>query len=328
MSGQFTAQQYSSDKLERVFGDRYRILEVIGTGVMSTVYSAWDLVLQRQVAVKVLSPTFEMEVEDRERFRREARIAAGLVHPNIVPVYSFDRIDGVTFLTMPYVDGESLARRLAREGTLSPTETSIILIGLADALHWVHRRHVVHRDLKPSNVLLEGGTGRPMLIDFGVATLATSDHSRSEMPKRFGTPTYMSPEQALGAVDSDGRSDLYALGVIGFQMLTGRLPFVGASPRELAAQHVALDPPPLRRLVPSTPADLARIVERCLAKEPARRWKDAERLADALRGRARSRGPIRMLRRLTARFRRLRVAHPEGGLDSGAWVQRETPSLA
>ncbi len=277
------ALTHGRDQLDRVLGPRYKVVGLLGSGAMSSVYLAWEFALQRRVAIKVLSPAFERHLEDRERFRREARIAANLAHHHIVPVLGYDQRGGVTYFVMPYVSGESLARRLERDGRLTPAEACRILADLADALEVVHRAGVIHRDVKPDNVLLDGATGAAMLTDFGVATLLTSDHSRSEVSKAFGTPHYMSPEHALGEIDSDGRSDLYALGVLGYQMLTGRLPFRGASARDVVAQHVAVDATPIDRLTPGVPAAVATVIARCLAKHPADRWPTAQALVAALR---------------------------------------------
>ncbi len=320
-------RDHDPSQLERAFAGRYKLVEVVGRGAMSTVYRAWEFGLQRSVAIKVLAPVLEDQLEDRERFRREARIAAKFSHPNIVPVYAFDRHSEVTFLVMPFVDGESLSKQMQRAGRMEPKVVRSILADLAGALHCVHSHGVIHRDLKPSNVLMDAITSRPMLTDFGVATLMTSEHSRSEVPKRFGTPQYMSPEQALGEIECDGRSDLYALGVLGYQMLTGRLPFDGVSPRELAAKHVAVAPPPIATLTRDVPEDLIHAIERCLAKAADARWSDAEELGHALRRSSRSRRGFSAWRPLKW-LRRLLRGGPPAVHSSGVWVAPETPTLA
>jgi serine/threonine-protein kinase len=276
--------------LEGTLAGRFKIRRLIGRGGMSSVYLAWDHALERKVAIKVLAPEFETEVEDRERFRREARIAADLFHPNIVPVYASEQRNGLTFVVMHYVAGPSLAARLESAGALTVQESVEILVGLSRALDAVHRIGVVHRDIKPDNVLLDEISGRPLLTDFGVATVSTSEHSRSEVAKALGTPHYMSPEQALGEQAADGRSDLYSLGVMGFRMLAGRLPFKGGSAQSVVAQHVALEPPPVRHYAPHVPEGVARVLERCLAKNPAKRWQDATQFRTALLKAAQSSG--------------------------------------
>ena len=294
--------------LEGTLAGRFKIRRLIGRGGMSSVYLAWDHALARKVAIKVLAPEFGNQVEDRERFRREARIAADLFHPNIVPVYASEQRNGLTFVIMHYVAGPSLAARLDSIGALPVDESVNILAGLAEALDAVHRIGVVHRDIKPDNVLLDEVSGRPMLTDFGVATMSTSEHSRSEVSKALGTPQYMSPEHALGEQAADGRSDLYSLGVVGFRMLTGRLPFNGGSAQSIVAQHVALEAPPIQHYAPHVPERIAQVIDRCLAKKPHKRWADAAQFRAALLRAAASPdgspwSPRNVLRRLKKRRR-------------------------
>ncbi len=268
--------------LEAALAGRFKIRRLVGRGGMSSVYLGWDHTLERKVAIKVLAPEFEKQIEDRERFRREARIAGTLFHPNIVPVYASEKQNGLTFVVMHYVAGPTLAARLESVGALPVDEAVDILCSIADALDAVHRIGVVHRDIKPDNILLEETTGRPMLSDFGVATVATSEHSRSEVTKALGTPHYMSPEHALGEQACDGRSDLYSLGVVAFRMLTGRLPFTGSSAQSIVAQHVALEAPPVHHYAPHVSEEICAVIDRCLAKDPSRRWPDAEAFQIAL----------------------------------------------
>jgi len=268
--------------LEATLAGRFKIRRLVGRGGMSSVYLGWDHALERKVAIKVLAPEFVRHLEDRERFRREARIAASLFHPNIVPVYACEQQNGLTFVVMRYVAGPSLAARLESVGALPVDETVEILAALSDALHSVHGIGVVHRDVKPDNILLDEVNGQPMLTDFGVATVATSEHSRSEVVKALGTPQYMSPEHALGEQAADARSDLYSLGVVGYRMLTGRLPFSGGSAQSIVAQHVALEPPPVGHYAPHVPEQVSHVIDRCLAKKPAKRWADAGTFRTAL----------------------------------------------
>ena len=260
----------------------YRVMDLVGRGGMSAVYLAWEYALERYVAIKLLSPALRLNLEDRERFRREARIGASLSHPNIVPVYTYGEVSGLPFFVMPYVRGETLAERLERVGRVPVVGACSMLADLADALDCAHRRGVLHRDVKPGNILLDSDTGRPMLTDFGVATVSTSEHSRSEMRKALGTPNYMAPEQALGDHQFDGRGDIYSLGVVAFQMLAGRLPFVGVTSAEIVAQHVGREAPPLAQVAPDVPAPVAAVIDRCLRKDPRRRWPDGAALRDAL----------------------------------------------
>src|SRR3954466_13213450 len=210
-------------------GDNYQVVRELGKGAMGVVFLARDISLHRLVAIKVLRQDMTGHPDHHERFRREARMTARLSHPNIVPVYSFGEIGDFVFIVMKYVHGESLAARLRRDGTIAGPECRRLLGELAQALDYAHREGVVHRDLKAENILIERGTGRAMLTDFGVALLRSLDPSHSEVSRAFGTPHYMSPEQAAGELDIDGRSDLYSLGVLGYYMLSGVLPFDGTT---------------------------------------------------------------------------------------------------
>ena len=268
--------------LERAVAGRYKLVRLLGRGGMGAVYLAWEHALERMVAIKVLPPAMAQSMETRERFRREARALASVEHPNVVSLHAFGEFEGLLYFVMGYVSGEPLADRLRRQRRLSAEETRRVMAELADALDHAHRQGVIHRDIKPENILLERVTGRPMLADFGVATVRTSEHSRAEAAKKFGTPHYMSPEQALGEHEFDGRSDLYTLGVLGYLMLTGRLPFQGASFAEIAAQHVTKDPPGIQDFAPAAPDDLVAAIMRCLAKNPKKRWPDGRSLHDAL----------------------------------------------
>jgi serine/threonine-protein kinase len=282
--------------LEGALGRQYDILLPLGRGGMGAVYLARERALERFVAIKVLRPDLSASPEGRERFRREARIAAQLAHPGILPLHTFgevpvgpadsERREGLgssyVYFVMGYVRGESLAARLAREGALPPGEARRILAELADALDCAHRHGVVHRDIKPANVLLDADGGRAVLADFGIARLLGADDSLTTTGAVVGTPHFMSPEQAAGAADVDARSDLWSLGAVGYMMLAGREPFVGENAADLAYQRLALDVPPLRGIAPSVPPALEAVVMRCLVREPALRWQDARSLREAL----------------------------------------------
>jgi serine/threonine-protein kinase len=261
---------------------RYAVEREIGRGGMSRVYLAWDRQASRQVAIKLLLQGPHTSLADRERFRREALIAAQLEHPHIVPCHEFVCADGLALAVMRFVPGDSLADALAQRRRFEPSEVVALLAPIADALAHAHRGGVIHRDVKPANILLHGDDGWPFLTDFGIATLRTSEQSRAESAKAFGTPEFMSPEQAAGAWDADHRSDLYSLGLVAYLLLAGRLPFRGTNPLALAAQRVALEPPSLATLAPHVPARLARVVDRCLERDPRRRWRDAATLRRAL----------------------------------------------
>lgn len=265
-----------------VLGDRYEILEQIGHGGMSRVFRGRERVTSRPVAIKMLALRYSASLADRERFRREARIAATTRHPNVVSCLEFARTGSTVIAVMEFIDGPTLAQRLDAEGALSPAEALGLLAPLAGALERLHESRVVHLDVKPANILLRTTDGRPFLTDFGISLLRTSEQSRSEVSRRFGTPEFMSPEQSMGWWDADHRSDIYSLGLVGFRMLAGRMPFAGGSPVAHVAQRTCFDAPPLGRLAPHVPAALARIIDRCLAREPRRRWPNAGALREAL----------------------------------------------
>jgi predicted Ser/Thr protein kinase len=267
--------------LELKLGGQYRILRLLGRGGMGAVYLARDLTLEREVAIKVVRPA-SASAAMYDRFRREARTAAQLSHPNIVPLHAFGQVDGMPFFVMGYVRGESLADRLRREGRVPEEDARRILAEIADALDHAHRQGVVHRDIKPDNVLLEDATGRALLTDFGIAKSIGRGETLTQYGSVVGTPHYMSPEQAAGHAGIDGRSDLYSLGVMGYGMLTGRLPFEGTSAADILSKHLTQEPPSLRSLLPSVSDATQQAIERCLAKDPEKRWPDARALRASL----------------------------------------------
>jgi predicted Ser/Thr protein kinase len=269
------------ESLEAAIGFQYRVERLLGRGGMGAVYLAHELALDRPVAIKVLPPD-RSDPAMRERFKREARTAARLTHSGIVPLHTFGEVKGLLYFVMGYVDGESLAARLAREGNLDPEEARRILVEVAEALEYAHRQGVVHRDVKPDNVLIEGDGGRVVLADFGIARAAQAGASLTDTGHVVGTPQYMSPEQASGRRDVDGRSDLYSLGVMGYAMLSGRPPFEGTTPAEVLVKHLTQEPPALQEAAPGAPEQLVSAVTRCLAKDPATRWTDAGSLKRAL----------------------------------------------
>jgi hypothetical protein len=267
--------------LARALGSQYQIVRLLGRGGMGAVYMAHEPFLERDVAVKVLPSEFGTGTA-RERFLREARTAARLSHPNIVPLYTFGQAEDVLYYVMGYVEGESLEARLQREGRLAPDEVRRITSELAEALEYAHQKGVVHRDIKPDNVLLERATGRALLTDFGVAKQSAKAETLTQTGMIVGTPHYMSPEQASGDRDIDGRSDIYSLGVMAYRMATGRLPFEGSNLRELLAQHATRSPVAPTQIVTSLPLDIDTVITRALLKEPAQRWPNARMVREAL----------------------------------------------
>jgi hypothetical protein len=267
--------------LERALGSGYRILRLLGRGGMGSVYLARDQSLERLVAVKVLAHERSLDESSRERFRREARTAARLTHPNIVPLHAFGEADGMMYLVMGYVPGESLAARLRRDGRLAVADARRIVADLADALDHAHRQGVVHRDVKPDNVLIDDESGRALLADFGIARGLGTGGTLTQAGAVIGTPQYMSPEQSAGK-ELDGRSDLYSLGAVAYTLLAGRPPFEGKDAGSVLAQHLTQDPPALRSLRPDVPDETSAAVMRCLSKDPAARWPDARAFREAI----------------------------------------------
>jgi serine/threonine-protein kinase len=277
----------------RVFANRYELGTEIGRGGMADVYLAHDRLLDRRVAVKVLSPAFASDATNVERFRREAQSAARLNHPNIVSVYDWGEEDGASYIVMEYVPGQTLSALIQSYGRLSPTEAVPIAAEIADALAFAHANGVVHRDVKPGNVLVTPN-GQVKVADFGIAR-AESGEALTKTGAVLGTASYFSPEQAQGFA-LDGRSDVYALGVVLYEMLTGAPPFTAGSPASVAYKHVREEPTPPSRVVAGLPGALDRIVLTALAKDLSERYQSADDLrADLLRferGRPLVGGPV------------------------------------
>ncbi len=261
--------------LQQAVAGRYSLERELGRGGMGIVFLARDVALDRPVAIKLLPPALGARAGLTERFVHEARTAARLSHPNIVPIHAVDEAGGMVFFVMSFVDGETLGDRLRDKGPLTPHEAARLVQEVAWALGYAHGRGVVHRDIKPDNIMLERASGRAIVMDFGIAGAAGG------AAEHFGTAQYVSPEQATGE-SVDGRSDLYSLGVVGFLALTGRLPFDGEDLHALLAMHVSRPAPPLLSVAPGAPRKLAQALDRCLAKAPADRFPDGEALAEAV----------------------------------------------
>ena len=269
-----------TDRLQRALGTTYRLDRELPGGGMSRVFLATEVHLAREVVVKVLPPEMAAAVQS-ERFAREIQLAASLQHPHIVPLLTAGSAEGLAWYVMPFIAGESLASRLAREGALPVNEALRILRDIVDALAYSHERGVVHRDIKPDNVMLSGR--HALVTDFGVAkAVSASSGGRGALTTggvALGTPTYMAPEQAAADPHVDHRADLYAVGVVAYELLTGRTPFVAMTPQAMLAAHVTAYPDHVTLHRPSLPPMLAAAVMRCLEKHPADRWQSAAEFA-------------------------------------------------
>ncbi|MEO6528147.1 MAG: serine/threonine-protein kinase [Gemmatimonadaceae bacterium] len=272
------------DRLVAAVGTQYQVDAEIGRGGMAVVYRATDLRLHRRVAIKLLPPELAFNPDVRERFMREAQTSAQLAHPHIVPIYTVDEREGMVYFVMALVDGESLGQRLGREQQLPIADARRILADVADALAYAHERGVVHRDVKPDNIMLERSTGRAVVTDFGIARAAAGDSRLTVTGVAVGTPAYMSPEQALGERELDGRSDIYSLGVVAYQMLAGETPFRASNTPAMLVKHLSEAPRQLDTLRRDAPPPLVHAIMRALAKKPEKRWSDAAAFRAAITG--------------------------------------------
>ena len=258
--------------------ERYRLTGEVGRGGMATVFLARDVRHARDVAVKVVHP-FVAAALGRKRFLAEIEMVAQMHHPHIVPLYDSGDADGALYYVMPYVSGLSLRQRLARENRLGAAEVVALLRDVCDALAYAHARGIVHSDIKPDNVLVSGR--HALVADFGIARDATRSTDRTGPGFTLGTPAYMAPEQILGGT-IDQRTDIYAVGLLGYELLAGRTPFVTEGRHEMMLAHLEKAPPELGKVAAETPPRLAMVLMRCLAKRPEERWQSAEELLEQL----------------------------------------------
>ena len=267
--------------LQAALAGEYSLQRELGRGGMGIVYLARDVQLDRDVAIKVLPSHLAHDRQARERFLREARMAAGLSHPHIVPIHRVSEVGGFVFFVMSYIEGETLGDRLRTRGPLPPADATRILREVAWALAYAHGRGIVHRDVKPDNILLEARTGRALVTDFGIAYGGADPTVVTDPGKIMGTAHFMSPEQA-GSEAVDGRSDIYALGVVGYLAVSGRLPYDAPNVPALLFRQATEEPPSVMHAAPGLPPALGAAIDRCLAREPAERFGDGEALAEAL----------------------------------------------
>ena len=266
----------------RLYSNRYQVTHLIARGGMAMVYRAQDELLSRAVALKILYPELSADPLFVERFRREAQAAANLSHPNIVPVFDWGEDDGTYFIVMELIDGTSLAEMLRGGRTLTASRSAQLIAQVAAALGYAHRSGVVHRDVKPGNILITSD-GQVKVTDFGIAQAVATEDQLAEAGSVMGTATYFSPEQAAGS-SVDGRSDVYSLGVVLYEMLAGRPPFIGDTPVDVAGQHVNDVVPPPTQFNDAIPRDLEAITMQALAKWPDQRYQSADEFrADLLR---------------------------------------------
>ncbi|MBA3645868.1 MAG: protein kinase [Gemmatimonadaceae bacterium] len=269
------------ERLRAALSDRYSVEREVGAGGMATVYLADDLKHGRKVAVKVLRPELAAALGP-DRFPREIRILARLQHPHILPLLDSGEVEGILYYTMPYIDGESLRQRIDREGALPVHEAVRITRDVADALASAHALGILHRDIKPGNVMLSGR--HALVMDFGIAK-AVSDAGGDTLTTvgvAVGTPVYMSPEQATGSDDVDARSDIYALGILAYEMLTGRPPFQGKNSQAILSAQILDKPDPVTEKRPTVSSALEQVVMRCLEKAPSDRYQTTEELIPIL----------------------------------------------
>jgi serine/threonine-protein kinase len=267
--------------LQAALAGEYSLQRELGRGGMGVVYLARDVQLDRDVAIKVLPTHLAHTTAARERFLREARLAAGLSHPHIVPIHRVGEAGGFVFFVMSYVEGETLGERLRTRGPLPAAEATRVLREVAWALAYAHGRGIVHRDVKPDNILLEAGTGRALVTDFGIAHGGADALPAAGAGKVMGTAHFMSPEQAAD-LPIDGRSDIYSLGVVGYLAVSGRMPFEAATLPALILRQATEAPSSVMRSAPGLPPTLGAAIDRCLARDPDDRFADGEALAAAL----------------------------------------------
>jgi tRNA A-37 threonylcarbamoyl transferase component Bud32 len=278
-----TSDTRELDRLALALGRQFRVVRMIGRGGFAEVYEVVDTDLQRRLAVKVLRSDLPWSAASITRFKHEARAIARLNHPNTVPIHFVGESEGLAYYAMPYLEGRTVAELLRAEGPLPPDHALRIVEPILDALQHAHDHGLVHRDVKPDNILLESGTGRPLLVDFGIVKYLDGPAHLTEAGFIVGTPLYMSPEQALGSKSVDARTDVYGMGAVLFQLLTGAPPFEGTDSQEIVGRHLREPVPSASLSREDVPPWISAIVFRCLAKHPDDRFPTARAVSDAIR---------------------------------------------
>ena len=282
-------------RLKDTLSTAYEIERELGGGGMSRVFVATDRILMRKIVIKVLSPELTAEV-NRGRFRREIQVAAQLQHPHIVPLLSAGEQDDLLYFTMPFIKGESLKTAIEKDGRMSVAEVLRVLFHVGEALEYAHEAGIVHRDIKPANILRSGSYA--LITDFGVAKALNASMPSQGMTSTgmaVGTPAYMAPEQLAGDAAADHRIDIYAVGLLAYELLNGKSPFYGTTPQRILAAVLTQEPKPLIEAQPEVPAKLSDVVMRCLSKEPENRPTNARELLHALEMFSNSSGEIRTM---------------------------------